>query len=75
MDDARRARADARRRRATLRKATLQSVEEDLSPLRGAEALSLVDRLTVECWSLAGRPLPTYRREEIPVRFVPRRLT
>jgi hypothetical protein len=56
-----------------LRKARLQRVEADLSPVRGADAVSLVHRLTMESWSLSGRSLPTYRREEIPVRFVPGR--
>jgi hypothetical protein len=69
------ARAAARRHRATLKKAQLQPVEEDLSPLRGAEAVSLVQRLTLASWSLAGRHQPTYTRERIPIRFVAGRLT
>ncbi len=45
--------------------------EEDLHPIRGGEALSLVTRLTAESWSLSGRRLPDYSRREIPCRFVP----
>jgi len=53
-----------------LRKAALTDVEEDLSPISGADALSLVTLLTRESWSLSGYPFPTYSRGEIPVRFV-----
>jgi hypothetical protein len=72
-DADRRARAEARKKRAILRKTTLSEREHDLSPITGAEAVSLVDRLTRESWSLAGLPEPTYTRSEIPIRFVPRR--
>ena len=72
MEDAgRRARAEARRRRAILHKSSLQVCEADLSPVRGAEAVSLVARLAVESWAMAGRALPDYSRDRIPVRFVP----
>lgn len=67
----RRARAEVRRSRMVLRKSRLQPVEQDLSPLRGAEAVSLVYRLTRESWSLAGREEPAYTRGETPWRFVP----
>jgi hypothetical protein len=60
----------ARRTRAVLRKAVVQRNERDLSPLAGAEAVSLVWRLTRESWRLAGRDEPVYRRAAIPVRFV-----
>lgn len=46
--------------------------EVDLDPLSGEAAVSLVRRLTLESWSLAGLPLPEYTRAAIPVRFVPR---
>ena len=71
----RRARADARRTRVTLHRGTLQEGERDLSPVRGAEALALVTRLSQEAWSLGGRSLPTYARNSIPCRFIPGRLT
>ena len=72
MDAERRRRADARRGRITLRKSHLQTLEADLSPVRGAEALSLVTRLTRESWAMAGLPEPTYSRAQTPCRFVPR---
>lgn len=71
-DDALR-RAEARRERMTLRKARLGEAEVDLSPIFGADALSLVTRLTRASYSLAGISDPTYTRAEIPCRFVPRR--
>jgi hypothetical protein len=55
----------------TLRKSDLRGSEDDLNPVRGAEAVSLVDRLTREAWSLSGRELPRYERQETPFRFVP----
>lgn len=76
MSDAdRTARADARRRRAVLRRTRLERREHDLTPIDGAAALSLVDALTRESWSESGKPLPTYSRTEVPIRFVPGRLT
>jgi hypothetical protein len=71
----RRLRAQGRRSRASLSKARLRPTEEDLTPVRGPEAISLACRLTVESWSLSGRPEPTYKRQQIPCRFVPGRLT
>jgi hypothetical protein len=74
MDDAdRRERAQARQSRALLRKGRLQSREEDLSPIRGADAVGLVRRLTAESWSLAGLEAPSYTRDRIPWRFLPGR--
>ena len=66
------ARARTRRARVILRKSRLQATEEDLSPVYGAEAVSLVHRLTREAWSLSGKEKPRYTRREIPWRFVPR---
>jgi hypothetical protein len=62
----------ARRRRevAVLRKGRVGDGERDLHPVRGGEAISLLTRLTEESWSLAGLPIPSYRRSEIPCRFV-----
>lgn len=74
-DAARRERAEARRARAVLRKSRLGPFEADLSPVSGAEALSLVHRFTVESWALSRREQPTYTRDQIPWRFVPGRLT
>ncbi len=76
MDSAdRRSRAEARHDRVTLRKSRLSSREEDLSPVFGAEAIALAQRLTEESWSLSGQELPGYTRDHIPWRFIPRRLT
>jgi hypothetical protein len=76
MEDAnRRARAEARKTRAILNKARLAPRETDLTPIAGADAISLVASLTRESWSLAGRDDPTYTRREIPCRMVPGRLT
>lgn len=66
----RRTRAEQRRQRAVLRKTTLHAIEDDIVVVRGAEAVSLVHRLTVMSWSLASRTLPEYTRDRIPCRFV-----
>ena len=44
----------------------------DPEPVRGAEAVALVTRLSAIAWSLGGHPLPTYARHEVPVRIVRR---
>lgn len=76
MEDAkRRERAAARMQRATLHRTSLGDGEQDLSPIAGAEAISLLTALSRESWSLTGRELPTYTRGEIPCRTVPGRLT
>lgn len=54
-----------------IRKTSLDAIGEDVSPVSGADAVALVHRLTQESWALAGRAFPTYRRADIPVRFVP----
>lgn len=71
FDEARLKRAQARRERATLHKSSLAPVELDLDVLGAEDALSLVTKLTAECWSIGGLPLPAYTREETPYRFVP----
>ena len=70
----RKARAKDRRGTTVLHKTRLQAVEHDLSPIDGAEALSLVSRLTIESWSLAGRSMH-YDRAETPYRFVASSIT
>jgi hypothetical protein len=72
-DSDRRLRAEQRRRTAILNRTTLGGIEPDPVPLSGPEALSLVERLTRESWSAAGRDFPQYSRENIPVAFTPRR--
>lgn len=72
-DAERRLRADARRRVATIRGASLDA--SDGGPegaISGAEAISLVTTLTRAAWSLAGRPFPSYARKDTPYVFVPR---
>jgi len=69
----RKARAVHRRRTVILHRTVLKDLELDLSPLSGPAAVSLVERLTRESWAVAGKLLPTYPREQIPVRFVPGR--
>lgn len=71
-ESGRRARSEARRSRITLRKSSLRALEHDLSPVRGADAVSLVATLTREAWALAGRDEPRYTRDATPYRFVPR---
>lgn len=53
-----------------LHRTNLQAIERDLEPLAGAEAVSLVRRLTAESWALAGGTEPAYTRAQIPCRFV-----
>lgn len=72
-DEAREARAAARRSRVVLRKTQLGAPDVDLSPVRGAEAITLATKLTRQAWSLTGQAWPTYGRSETPFRFVPRR--
>ena len=71
MDVDRRRRAEARRHRAVLRRVALNEPELRAEEVRGAEAISLVTQLTIEGWSLSGRPWPDYDRANTPYRFVP----
>lgn len=46
---------------------------DDLSDVTTAEErLAILRELTVRAWRLTGRPVPTYRRDEIPVRVTTR---
>jgi hypothetical protein len=74
MSDAdRSSRARARQGRAILQKTRLRSLEADITPISGADAVALVRQLTAESWSLAGLEAPNYTRDRIPWRFVPGR--
>jgi hypothetical protein len=75
MDAERRARAEARKARATLHKTHLSSEEQDFDPVVGVDAISLLTTLIRESWSLSGRDSPAYAREDTPCRLVPGRLT
>lgn len=65
-------RAHARQARMSLRKTHLGEREVDFSPVFGAEAVSLVHRLTRMSYSLAGHPMSKSSRAEMPCRFVRR---
>ncbi len=75
MDEHRKLRAAQRRRTMVLNRAVLGGVAYDPMPSSGLAAVSLVQQLTRECWALAGREAPQYSRQEIPIVFVPNRLT
>ncbi|MEB2312366.1 MAG: hypothetical protein OZ921_00560 [Sorangiineae bacterium] len=71
-EQARRARSLARRARMVVRKGRLGEAELDFTPVTGAQAISLLTRLCIESFSLAGQEPKAYARESIPVRFVRR---
>ena len=74
MDDsnlARRRRALERKARTIVRRTTLQAVDDDGAPICGAEALSLAATLSRAAWAMTGRPISSYRREDIPCVFIP----
>lgn len=54
-----------------IHKARLGQPELDFTPVRGAEAISLTTRLTIESFSLAGK-VTEQARGSVLVRFVPR---
>ncbi len=56
----------------TLHKGRLGQPIVDPNELSGSDAISLVYRLTRASYALAGQPLPTYPRDQIPCRFVRR---
>ncbi len=70
----RKTRAARRRETIVLNRTTLKPIESDLTPPSALAAIALVARLTSESWATAHKPIPAYRREETPVRFVPRQL-
>ena len=67
----------ARAARATQRASTMRvrlmpqhpGREYDFSPSSGAEAVALACELSRTAWMLAGRALPSYQRENIPIRL------
>ncbi len=71
-DDERRERARARRENMTLRLVGPHDARPDPFELDGEEAVSLVAELTRRAWALSGRPWPSHRRDEMPIRLVPR---
>jgi hypothetical protein len=67
----------ARRRRETmiLRRVSLEAGEEDLTPVFGEDAISLLTQLTRESFGLGGADVPPYTRAQIPCVFLRGRLT
>jgi hypothetical protein len=55
-----------------VRKGRLGEPEVDFTPVSGAEAISLLTRLSIESFSLAGLEQRAYSRKDIPVCFIPR---
>lgn len=70
MDADRIRRAEERRRRAVLRRVGLDEPDPEPVSRLGAEGISLLTQLTLEGWSLSGRPWPSYDRANTPYRFV-----
>ena len=71
-EQARLERAAEQARVMVLRKGKLGQPEVDFTPVRGAAAISLATRLTIESFSLASLDLARRSRADGPVRFVPR---
>jgi hypothetical protein len=69
---ARQARAAERSKVMVLRKGKLGEAELDFTPVRGAAAISLATRLTIESFSMAQLESVRYSRSDMPVRFVSR---
>lgn len=67
----------ARQRRETmiLRRTSLEDGEEDLTPVFGEEAISLVTQLTRESFGISGDGGRSYSRAQIPCVFLRGRLT
>jgi hypothetical protein len=70
-DDARRARAAARRQWPIRGYRLGEEPGEDLSATTtAAERMAMVWRLSLDAWAMTGRPLPNYRREDTPGRVI-----
>ena len=64
-------RASQRAARMTIRKTVLGAAEAPETDRLGGEArVALVWELTLAAWTLGGKGLPNYRREDVPCRFV-----
>jgi hypothetical protein len=70
-DDDRKRRAEHRQRTMTMRRTRLGE-EDDSVRLKGAEAISLVTKLTRMSFGYRQSDAASYTRRDIPVRFVPR---
>lgn len=70
-DDARQARAAARRHWPIRKYQLGEEPGEDLSATTtAAERMAMVWRLSLDAWAMTGRPLPSYRREDTPGRVI-----
>jgi hypothetical protein len=49
--------------------------EPDDDLIKGAEAVALVNQLTLASWAWTAQPLPHLARAELPIRFVSGRRT
>lgn len=66
----RRQRAEERRAKMTVRRTSLEAGEEDLNPVFGEDAISLLTQLSRESFQMAGMDVPSYARNAIPCVFV-----
>lgn len=71
-EQARRERAARRAEVMVLHKGRIGEPEVDFTPVRGAAAISLATRLTMESFSMARLDSIPSSRNELPIRFVPR---
>lgn len=62
-------RAELRRQQMVITRSTIENSDADPAPIFGAEAVSLAAVLSRQAWAFSRRPVPKYRRHEIPVRF------
>ncbi|GEM_PF-841123 len=70
-DDCRRARAVARRNWPIRRYQVGEEPNDDLTgATTAAERMAMVWRLSLDAWAMAGKPLPDYRREQMPGRVI-----
>jgi len=66
----RKKRAELRRQQMTITHCRLEDSDIDPQPIFGAEAISLAAVISRQAWAFSGRPFPSYKRSEIPVRFI-----
>lgn len=73
-DDAARSRADRRAARCDWPMRRFRLGEEPGDDLTGttsaAERFAMVWRLSLDAWVMTGRPLPEYRRDQMPGRVI-----
>lgn len=67
---------ESRQLRASQRRATLQGrlvrLQDDLPPVGRTvrERLEMLSEISERSWALSGRPVPTWKREEMPGRML-----